>query len=40
MKYSSIWNGKGANVVGYFTKQIESNKYNIWRANIISNWDG
>lgn len=40
MKYSSIWNGKGAQVVGYFTKQIESDKYNIWRANITSNWDG
>lgn len=39
MKYSSLWNGKGATVVGYFTKQIESNKYNQWRVDITSNWD-
>ena len=40
MKYSSLWNGKGATVVGLFSKQIESNKYNQWRVDITSNWDG
>lgn len=40
MQYSKIWNGKGATVVGFFTKEIESKKYNEWRVNITSNWDG
>jgi succinate dehydrogenase flavin-adding protein (antitoxin of CptAB toxin-antitoxin module) len=40
MMYSKIWGGKGANVVGYFTKQIDSSKYNQWRVDITSNWDG
>lgn len=40
MMYSKIWGGKGANVVGYFTKQIDGSKYNQWRVDITSNWDG
>lgn len=40
MMYSKIWSGKGANVVGYFTKQIDGSKYNQWRVDITSNWDG
>lgn len=40
MCYSKIWGAKGANVVGYFTKQIDGNKYNQWRVDITSNWDG
>lgn len=40
MMYSKLWNGKGATVVGYFTQKIDSSKYNIWRADITSNWDG
>ena len=40
MMYSKLWGQKGANIVGYFTAQIEGSKYNTWRANITSNWDG
>ena len=40
MMYSKLWNGKGATVVGYFSQRIDSSKYNIWRADITSNWDG
>lgn len=40
MMYSKIWNGKGAQDVGFFTAQIDGKKYNEWRANITSNWDG
>lgn len=40
MMYSKLWNGKGAIDVGYFTKRIDTSKYNEWRADIPSNWDG
>lgn len=40
MCFSKLWDGKGANYVGYFTKKIESSDYNKWRADITSNWDG
>lgn len=38
MSYSKLWNGKGASVVGLWTKKVESKKYNEWRSN-IGNWD-
>ncbi len=40
MMYSKLWSGKGATVVGLFTKQIDGSKYNQWRVDITSNWDG
>lgn len=40
MMYSKLWDGRGAWVVGYFTKEIESKKYNEWRVNYPSNWNG
>ena len=39
MKFSKLWDAKGANIVGYFSKEIDSKKYNEWRAEITSNWD-
>lgn len=40
MAYSKLWNGKGAYIVGLFTKKIESSQYNTWRSGLPSNWDG
>lgn len=39
MMYSRLWDGKGAYLVGYFTKEVESKIYNQWRVNYPSNWD-
>ena len=40
MRYSRLWDSKGAWDVGYYVAPVESKDYNIWRANITSNWDG
>lgn len=39
MSYSKLWNGKGAWYYGVYVAPVESSKYNIWRANITSNWN-
>lgn len=37
MKYSKLWDGKGAFCVGLFTQDIESKDYNSWRSKYHSN---
>ena len=40
MMYSKLWSQKGANIVGLYTKKIESKQYNEWRVNYPANWNG
>lgn len=38
MRYSKLWDGRGAIDVSYYTHRIESSQYNNWRAK-IGNWN-
>ncbi len=38
MRYSKLWDAKGAIDVAYYTHKIESSQYNVWRSE-IGVWD-
>lgn len=38
MKYSKLWDGKGAIDVAFYTHKIDSYQYNLWRAE-IGKWE-